>query len=198
MEYVLIVIITLASLAAVYIMNKNTKDAGYLYEKSWYKWSYIITAVIIIIYLLKVGVSPSTTIVSMLIPAMAVLSFIDLKLYIIPNRLNLYLAISAILYIIVNYKIAWILLMGGVVYFALFFFIAIFTGGSLGMGDVKMMFSVGAILGITLLLKYIAFSFILAMIVGLFLVISKKKKATDKIPFGPYLTIGFVLTILSL
>lgn len=191
-------LLVLLACLMTYVMNFNTKKAGYEYNQKWYWGSYVITALATALFLYKVDLTWSTGVITMMMPALVVSSCIDIKLHIIPNRLQAYLAILALGYAALNYKIAWILLLGGAVYFLLFLFLSIITGGNLGMGDVKLGFSIGAILGLTLIVKYLAFSFILAGVIAFVLLITKKKKLNDKMAFGPYLAAGFILVLLTM
>lgn len=199
MLYAIIILILVVNLFLTWGLNVNTKKAGYSYNKEWYPISYFATTVFTLaVLLVNANLTEEIVLISLMIPALVVLSCIDFKMYIIPNRLNAYLAVLAIVYALVNIDVALALLIGGAIYFVLFLFLSIITGGNLGMGDVKMSFSMGVILGSTLLLKFLAYSFLLAGVVAALLLITKKKSANDKIAFGPYLVIGFIATIVFL
>ncbi|MFY0516643.1 prepilin peptidase [Lysinibacillus sp. UGB7] len=177
-------------------MNYFTKKK-YDYDIRLKYVSILLTGVIVGVMVFMMDISVSSLILMATIPAFIVISFIDLKHLLIPDRLNLYLAILGLAYIGVNYQVGWILLAGGMAYFIVFFSVAVFVG-NLGMGDVKMAFSIGVFLGFALLMKFLFFTLAAALLLSLLLLISKKKTVDSKIAFGPYLAIGVVVTIISI
>ncbi len=129
---------------------------------------------------------------------------IDLRLRIIPNRLVLGLLAVGVLYLIPEYLLLperfWALLIGSLlgllVCFLLFFIMSRMTKGGIGMGDVKLLAAMGMLLGIEGAINALIFSMVACLLVSLALLISKKKKAKDHIPFGPFIFIGYCITIM--
>lgn len=81
---------------------------------------------------------------------------------------------------------------------ALVFFFAIFLisrGKWLGFGDVKLAFLMGLFLGFPEILAALFFAFSIGAIIGLGLIISKKKHLQSKIPFGPFLVTGTFIAL---
>jgi prepilin signal peptidase PulO-like enzyme (type II secretory pathway) len=73
------------------------------------------------------------------------------------------------------------------------FFLAIFllTGGkAMGFGDVKLAFFMGLFLGWPKILAALFLAFLIGAIIGLALIIGKKKQLKSEIPFGPFLITG--------
>lgn len=70
------------------------------------------------------------------------------------------------------------------------------SNGGMGGGDIKLMFSLGLFLGIQKTIITIIFTFIIAGVISIFLLITKIKGRKDKIPFVPFITIGFIIGIL--
>ncbi len=66
----------------------------------------------------------------------------------------------------------------------------------MGMGDVKLMGMVGALLGWKSALFAIFLGSLAGSVVGIFLVITKKSQWQSRIPFGPYLSLGSLATML--
>ena len=87
--------------------------------------------------------------------------------------------------------------MGGVIAFALFFVISVFTG-AMGMGDVKMAGAIGLFLGTMLISKFIVCSFLMGATVGSVLLISKKKERKDNFPFGPCIAVSAIYLFITL
>jgi prepilin signal peptidase PulO-like enzyme (type II secretory pathway) len=79
---------------------------------------------------------------------------------------------------------------------AFFYAIVIITRGKgMGGGDVKLGFLMGLILGWPLVLIALLLSFILGSIVGIFLILTGKKKMKSMIPFGPFLVLGTFMAL---
>ncbi len=68
--------------------------------------------------------------------------------------------------------------------------------GGMGLGDVKLAGVMGVFLGWKFVLVAMFSSCLFGSIVGMALILSGLKKRTDYIPFGPYLAIGSLVTVL--
>lgn len=79
--------------------------------------------------------------------------------------------------------------------FGLFFLILILSRGGMGGGDVKMMGMVGAVLGWKGALLTTFTGSMLGSIIGIFLVIAKGKGRKSKVPFGPFLAAGALISL---
>ena len=123
--------------------------------------------------------------------------FIDLQYYEIPNSYNAFIALVGVVYIF-QVPHAWQnYLFGGIIAFVLFFIIAIFTGGNLGMGDVKMAGGLGLLLGKALMPNFFLITFASGTLIGLFLLAFKFKTKKDRIAFGPYISFAFIWLLIS-
>ena len=60
----------------------------------------------------------------------------------------------------------------------------------MGFGDAKMAFFMGLLLGFPKILISLFFAFFIGGIIGIILLLSKKKKLKSEVPFGPFLTVG--------
>jgi leader peptidase (prepilin peptidase)/N-methyltransferase len=123
--------------------------------------------------------------------------FIDLKYYEIPNSYNAVIAILGIIFFFQVHGLWLNYLLGGVIAFALFFLIAIFTGGNLGMGDVKLAGGLGLLLGKVLLFQFFIVTFLSGAGISLILLAFRIKTTKDKIAFGPYICFAFMWMLLS-
>lgn len=95
------------------------------------------------------------------------------------NRLNSEIAI-----------IAWNVM--GALIVALFFYLLILItkGKGMGIGDVKLAFLIGIVVGWPKVLVALFTSFVLGALVAVFLILLRKRTMKQVIPFGPFLLIG--------
>lgn len=78
-------------------------------------------------------------------------------------------------------------------FFLLLFFIT--KGKGMGFGDVKLAFLMGLFLGFPKILMALFLAFLTGAMVGVILILQKKKKLKSQIAFGPFLILGTVLAI---
>jgi len=86
--------------------------------------------------------------------------------------------------------------LGGAIGFAIFLLIAIASRGGMGWGDVKLAALIGLATGFPLVFFSIIMGAILGGIVAVALVIAKKRKRRETIPFGPFLALSAMVTLL--
>lgn len=132
----------------------------------------------------------------LLLIGIVVLSDIDIRKQEIPNPVLLYFLAMAIFRMLFDFRgvinhAAGFLIMGG-----LLLAIAVFTGGKLGGGDIKLMALAGLCLGLRDVFIALAIGSMVGSVVGLGLLLSKVIKKEDAIPFGPFLGIGIYLAYL--
>jgi leader peptidase (prepilin peptidase) / N-methyltransferase len=77
-----------------------------------------------------------------------------------------------------------------------FYLIALVSKGSMGGGDIKLIAMIGAFLGWQGAFFTILSGALLGSLVGVTLMVLGKKGRKDKVPFGPFLSIGAILFIL--
>ncbi|MFA5013125.1 MAG: prepilin peptidase [Candidatus Paceibacterota bacterium] len=132
------------------------------------------------------------------ISLLAIAFVYDLKHYIIPDGVT-FLGIGlTIAWIIFGYLQGFYIeqdVVGFIVAAAgatIFFFILWFfsKGRAMGFGDVKLVFFLGLLLGITNTAVALFISFISGAIIGLILIALRKKKLKSSVPFGPFLVAG--------
>jgi prepilin signal peptidase PulO-like enzyme (type II secretory pathway) len=127
----------------------------------------------------------------------------DLRHYIIPDKI-IYPAIlvSGIWYlsgISLNFYTKYEIL--NTIYSAVgtagFFLLIVFISGGrwMGIGDVKLAFLMGLILGFPNILVSLFLAFFLGAIIGIGLVISGKKQLSSEVPFGPFLVTGTFIAL---
>jgi leader peptidase (prepilin peptidase)/N-methyltransferase len=67
---------------------------------------------------------------------------------------------------------------------------------AMGGGDIKLMFSIGAFLGLNTTLWALLLAFIISSIISIALILLKIKGTKDYIPFGPFLSLGSFISLL--
>ncbi len=164
----------------------------------------LLNAVLFVFVIWRFGFAWHTVIYGILCSALVVITFIDLDFQIIPDVITLpgiLIGIVAgsllmpdpfIRYSLLGFKASVIgLLAGG----GLFYAIAVLSRGGMGGGDIKMMAMVGALMGWKSVLLTIFLGSLTGAVFGIFLMISKGKGRKTKIPFGPFLALGTVITL---
>jgi leader peptidase (prepilin peptidase)/N-methyltransferase len=86
--------------------------------------------------------------------------------------------------------------LGGGIGFGILFLIALVSRGGMGWGDVKLAALIGLATGFPLVFLSIIMGAILGGIVAVALVIARKRKRRQTIPFGPFLTLAAMITLL--
>ena len=69
------------------------------------------------------------------------------------------------------------------------------AGRGMGFGDVKLSFTIGFLLGAKAGFLALYFAFVIGGIIGLILLLLKKKKLKSKIAFGPFLVLGVLIML---
>jgi len=154
------------------------------------------TAVLIVGCALKFGWSWDFAIASLFCAALVTISATDLERRVIPNRVVIPTALVILAAnTLVHPSVEWIAAGVGA---GLFFLIAalVYPGG-MGMGDVKLAFMLGVMLGRTVPVALLS-GMIFALVPSAVL-IARHGKAARKmaIPFGPFLALGGVLALFA-
>ncbi len=128
-----------------------------------------------------------------------VIFFSDYKYHIIPDQVQIALfALSLFLIpfygsvtqVFVSRVIAAILVSAPIL-----FLYHITRGGGMGFGDVKLSFIIGLMFGIKAGLVVLYIAFVFGAIIGLLLMLSKKRGLKSKIAFGPFLVTGMFVVL---
>ena len=170
------------------------------YCQSPISWRYpiieTITGLIFLSLYLNFRISPQFFIYALLIISLIIIAFIDLEHKIIPDVITfpgiiIGLAISiAMPHITLLNSFKGFVLGGG-----LFYAIAIISRGGMGGGDIKLIAMVGSFLGWKNVLLTIFLGSFFGSIAGIALIILKKKNRKDMVPFGPFLSLGAIVSI---
>lgn len=168
-------------------------------------WYGLPTMILLPLVYLKYGLSLEFFAYSLLSIVLVPVATIDFKHYIIPDKLNLFIAVTGIAYIIglfitkqTSLAINHILggLIGGGIFLALALIsLLIYKQEGMGFGDVKLMTGLGLLYGIKGILVLTLVGFALGAVVCIGLIATKIKSMKDYIPFGPFLVIAAYLLI---
>lgn len=163
------------------------------------------TSIIYILILYCTGISVNLLEYLILAPMFISAFVIDYKKQIIPNRLTLSILEVAIIFAFISGfssmsyfldKIYGMLAGGGI------FLVITLIGGliagkeAMGFGDVKLMGALGLIFGLVNIVTLAVIAFLLAAIISIFLIATKKKKSSEYIPFGPFIIIAAFIVML--
>ena len=85
---------------------------------------------------------------------------------------------------------------GGAIGFVIFLLIALISRGGMGWGDVKLAALIGLATGFPLVFVAIIMGAILGGVVAVALMIARKRNRRQTIPFGPFLAVAAMVTLL--
>lgn len=170
----------------------------------------IITAIAYIALLYSFGLSITTLKFMFLIPLLISSFIIDYKIQIIPNRVTLTIFELGLIFTFaevlsnlsmgINIFINNILgmIVGGGIFLLITVIGGIIAGKeAMGFGDVKLMGAMGLFFGWMEIIVISVIAFLLAAVVSIVILISKKRKSDEYIPFGPFLVIGAVISMFT-
>lgn len=137
----------------------------------------------------------------LVICALLFAGLIDFKLMIIPNKLTLFLLTATVIVyaaeLIISQKyIITVLteaLLGCAVCFLIFFIGKMISRKGMGMGDIKLTAVMGLALGLNTALGCLLWAMIIASIMGIVMLISKKLKAKSKMAMAPFFFVGTIV-----
>ncbi|MDD3704971.1 MAG: A24 family peptidase [Clostridiaceae bacterium] len=163
----------------------------------------LLNAIFYLLIYYKYGLTLNTAFYCFITSVLLIICIIDYYRQIIPDELVILMLVATVIYkaaLYFIYKTPLILLdslygflFGGI----LFLFIAVVSKGAMGGGDVKLVAVLGIIFGLKNTVLTILSAFIIGATVSLYLLISGKKGRKDAIPFGPFIGIAFIITLLT-
>lgn len=183
-----------------------TKEFFSIYLKST-KPKYIYMIIISLLYILTLylyGFRVKTIAYIFLIPMLLCAFIIDYRLKIIPNRLNLTIFEVGLIYTfiegIANINVAIDMLLGMCVGAGSFLIITLIGGliagkEAMGFGDIKFLGALGLFFGWRTTIIIALLSFLFGAIIGIVLMIIKRKSGGEYIPFGPFIVISTIIAM---
>lgn len=168
----------------------------------------VIVAVAYIVLLYFKGLTIDTIKFAFLIPMLLSAFIIDFKSQIIPNRLTLTVFETGLIFTFIetlqntNLGINIFIdnMLGMIIGGGIFLLITLLGGlmarkEAMGFGDVKFMAALGLFFGWMNIILISVMSFLFAAIVSIVILISRKKKSSEYIPFGPFIVIASLIPI---
>lgn len=170
-----------------------------------------VTAVLYMAMFYRFGPGIEFIAMCVLSSVLLVVFFIDLEFGIIPDSIVIFAVAVGLIFYIISFFIPmgiygdsnwWNPLLGA--FLGSLFLLLVAVIGSviyksrdvLGGGDVKVLFPIGLFLGWKLMVTALFLSIVSAGAVCIALIILKKLNRKDTIPFGPFISIGTVITII--
>ncbi|MCX7843278.1 MAG: prepilin peptidase [Clostridia bacterium] len=171
----------------------------------------LLNAAVYIFLLYRFGLSVEFAAASYLASILIAVFFIDLKHYIIPDQLVIAGLAGGILLMVYNlfYPVgfyggdrSWWNPLAGILSGSGFLFLVAVIGmliyktdEAMGMGDVKILAPIGMFLGWKLTVVALLLSVLLGGIISIILIAVNIKKRRDAIPFGPFIVLGTLISM---
>jgi len=161
-----------------------------------------LTGLIYLIIYLTYGLSVQTLIYIILSSSLIIIAFIDLNEQIVPDVISLP---GIVLGLILSFFVSYISFInsglgvvvgGGIILIIGLGGSVIFKKEAMGGGDVKLAAMIGAFLGWRYIVISLFLGFFLGALTGIFLIMSKIKSREDTVPFGPFIVLGSLITLL--
>ena len=154
------------------------------------------------------GFSIDTLKFMFLVPMLISAFVIDYRLQIIPNRLTLTIFEVGLIFTFASVMIntnAGIsifmnnmlgMLVGGGIFLIITLIGGLIAGkDAMGFGDVKLMGALGLFFGWMNIIMVAVMAFLLEAVISIIILVSRKKKADEYIPFGPFIVISAIIAI---
>lgn len=168
----------------------------------------LFTGIITAVFVWKFGLTLWAAASLCAVYALIILSVIDMKIMIIPDRFSLGLIVFGLAVCFINpyfmggygYKLLQSFI-GGCVGFFGFWLIAIvgrviFRKEAMGGGDIKLMGGAGALIGWGGVLSTLFIGSVLGLVYAVYLLARRKANTDGAIPFGPFLSAGIIINML--
>lgn len=168
----------------------------------------VMTAAMYVGLLYFFGLSIDTLKYMFLVPMLISAFVIDYRLQIIPNRLTLTIFETGLIFtfasVLINTNAGISIFMNnmlGMIVGGGIFLIITLIGGliagkdAMGFGDVKLMGALGLFFGWMNIIMVAVMAFLLAAVISIIILVSRKKKADEYIPFGPFIVISAIIAM---
>jgi len=150
----------------------------------------------------KFPISNFQTLFWLIISSFLIIIFVyDLKHFIIPDKVIYPAIIIALIFnfqflIFNQFSIFNSLILSALGAAGFFLFIVLVSRGKwMGVGDIKLAFLMGLLLGFPYILVALFFSFLIGAVIGIGLILAKRKTMKSEVPFGPFLVMGTFIAL---
>ena len=166
----------------------------------------LATAAVLALLFARIGFQPVVAAFAFVGALGVALAQVDVAVQRLPDRLTLpgYPALIVLLTLAAAFTGAWPdlarALLGGLALGAAYLLLGLLSGGQLGGGDIKLAGLLGLLLGWAgwrALLTGASLGFVLAAVVGLVMLATRRTSRRSMISFGPYMLAGALLAVLS-
>jgi leader peptidase (prepilin peptidase)/N-methyltransferase len=152
-----------------------------------------LTTVLFALAMWRFGLSWQLLVAWIFITGLVAVAFIDYDHMIIPNKIVLPgAAIGLAASVALHPHRWWVYVAGSLGAAAFMFALVMLWPGGMGAGDVTMALFMGAFLGASVIVALFA-AFFIGSVVGVYLMVVRKRSRKAKLPFGPYLAAGAAL-----
>ena len=127
---------------------------------------------------------------------LSILSLMDYKIRKVPRDVLISCMLGAVIYRLIFVRIDWRLSLAGAMVGAIFVMISKLTKEAIGYGDSFAIIILGIYLGIWGLLEVLVSAFLVLGVIGLFTFVLQKKRGNWSLPFFPFLTVGYLFSVL--
>lgn len=156
----------------------------------------LVTAGLFTLLYFYFGLTPLLLKYLFLTSVLTVVAFTDLEAYLIPNGVLLVALLGGIvLNLWARDLTLFSALLGLVLSFGFFAFLALVSRGGMGGGDAKLAGAIGFFLGWPLAAVAVFLACLFAGLLGILLLSLKLKGRKDRLPFAPFLAAGALVTI---
>lgn len=181
------------------LLSNNSKDEYLLVDYNNYQGLVIVILSIVCSCFLLKTMELINVFKFLVYSIFIVIAFVDLKDMIIPDSLVVINFILVIIFYYINKRAIFINqpfksfeILSSIWFMIIFLIIVLiihigYKKEIMGYGDIKLLFLMGLMIGITKLM----FTLFVASFIALIIELLKKQKKSNAFPFGPYLIIGF-------
>lgn len=173
--------------------------------KNGFRIDLLFSIVFLIIFNLLLyfnGFSVTVVLYFLTVFALSLAFSIDFKYQLIPDEVDILIGICGIINLVLNISNWWDYLIGAAIGGAIFYFLnlialLILKKEGMGLGDVKLMAALGFLFGIKNILVITLVSFFIGAIIGIIVMIIKRKEKEEYIAFGPFIVIATILLMFT-